>query len=305
MPNESTEAIAAVLQEWPEVHGVAIEGLSEEVPNHPEYGEWFDESLLQTKDLTVTVYVPEDIPEAELRLRLRNAVDIVAGVGLDVGDAHATLMLGLVDEASWEEAWKKHFHPIPIGKEFVVVPKWEEESTDVGGRIPIVLEPGMAFGTGSHATTQLCLEALEQVDVEGKQVLDIGCGTAVLAIGAAKRGAAHVTAIDIDPVAVRVARDNAIENGVQDVVHAVEGDLLKGADEREYHVAFANILRDAVIALTPQALKQLLPGGVYIVSGFVTSQQEMVETALLNSQFSIQSRFLRDDWVAILAVKGS
>jgi ribosomal protein L11 methyltransferase len=301
VPSEASEAVAALLHEWPEVHGVTMEGVTGEEPMHPEWGEWFDESLLHTDDVTMSAYVPETVGREEIEDRVKAVLNRVRDAELSIGQAIDTLDIHLIDETSWEDAWKKEYKPIVVGKKFVIVPKWELEHFDIGNRLAIILEPGMAFGTGSHATTQLCLEALEDIDVTEKRVLDIGCGTAVLAIGAAKAGAKQVTAIDIDPVAVSVASGNVRDNGVENCVSVVEGDLLSRIEDDLYDLAFANILRDIVVALCPQAATRIRVGGYLITSGFVDSQQEAVLTALRENGFELRKTYQREDWVALVA----
>lgn len=306
VPDEAAEAVSGILQDWPEVQGVALEGRVTEPPPHLEYGEWFDEKLLSRSDTTVTFYVPQSgqTDEATLRLRLHQVFTDISAAGLQIGQALQTVQIHLVDETDWENAWKEHFHPLPIGHRLVIVPKWEAETYQPGHRLPIILDPGMAFGTGTHPTTQLCLEALETLQLEGQRVLDIGCGTAVLSIAAAKLGAVEVAAIDIDPVAVSAARLNVEDNHVSRTVSVEQGNLLSGhATGPQFDVAIANILRDVVILLAPQAASRLRPGGVFVTSGFVETQAEAVSNALADNGFHIIDRLQREDWVVLLALK--
>ncbi|MCF8563328.1 50S ribosomal protein L11 methyltransferase [Alicyclobacillus tolerans] len=305
VPQAATEAVSALLEEWPEVKGVEITGVHPGNVPHPEYGEWFDESLLQARRALVTVYVPDYVTEADIRHRTAHLRERMNRAGLREEMETLGLSLTRMDESEWASAWQEDFHPIPIGKRLVIVPKWEQE--EVGDRLPILLEPGMAFGTGTHATTQLCLLALERIQPQGKRVLDIGCGTAVLSIAAAKLGASSVAAIDIDPVAVDVAAANVRDNHVEGVVRVVQGDLLRNVDSAldgiAYDIAVANILRDPVVALAPQAYAHLLPGGVFIASGFVETQEQMVEAALTEAGFRDIERSVQADWVALTARK--
>lgn len=304
IPEESVEAIAALLNEWPEVKGVAMEGMGVSSAPHPEYGEWLDDSLLDSTEVSVQAYVPEYVERGELTVRLSHLRQQVQAADLPVM-AEGDWTLELFDESAWENAWKDQFQSIPVGRRLLIVPKWEMQGTQQGDRLPIVLEPGMAFGTGTHATTRLCLEALENSLVEGQRVLDIGCGTAVLAIAAARLGASEVAAIDIDPVAVQVARVNVADNGVDFVVHVEEGDLLSKVEDSGYQVAMANILRDPVISLVPDAFAKLTQGGRFIVSGFIVSQELAVHDALTKAGFAVMERLQEEDWVALVAKKTS
>lgn len=303
VPAEAVEAVTALLQDWPEVQGVAVEGRSDLHPPHPEWGEWFDERLPQTDALFIIVYVPETASAQELRARMAGVLGVVQGAGVDIGDGLSCVTLTMVDETDWENAWKAHYQPMQIGQRLAIVPTWQRDEYDAGARLVIELEPGMAFGTGTHPTTQLCMEALERIALDGQRVLDIGCGTGVLAMTAARLGAAEVVAVDIDPVAVASATTNVHLNGLADTVTVRQGNLLDGWQDGDYAVAVANILRDAVIALTPAVWHQLRAGGVFLSSGFVAQQASQVESALLASGFAEIRRWLREDWVVLSAVK--
>lgn len=303
---EATEAVSALIVDWPEVQGIAMEGAPETEPSHPEYGEFFDESLFSSDQVRFAFYLPETLLPSDIHHRLGEVFQRVRSAGLDVGPAEASVQLKRMDESTWENAWKQEYQPIEIGERLIVIPKWladsQAQNTD---RIPIYLEPGMAFGTGTHQTTQLCLQVLEKLSLQHQRILDIGCGTAVLSIAAAKLGASDVTAIDIDPVAVRVATENVSENGVGQQVKVFEGDLLVGIHEGGYDVAIANILRDIVIALAPQAAAVVRPGGLLVVSGFIESQTIMVQSALEAAGFEVSELRMMDDWVVMTAVRRS
>lgn len=303
VPYEASEAVAAVLQEWPEVYGVAMEGGPQPVAPHPEYGEYVADALSATADATVTTYVPETLPEADVWQRLDRLFATVNASGFAVGSPRDQAQLQLLEESSWEHAWKEEFHPIPVGSRLVIVPKWDAGAYDAGDRLPIILEPGMAFGTGTHATTQLCLQAMESVVQPGHRVADVGCGTAVLSIAAARLGASEVEAIDLDPVAVDVAVANVADNGVSGVVRVQQGELGDMPVTPAFDVIVANILRDIVIAVAPEAVRRLRAGGYLITSGFVDTQADAVRTAL-HALGLVEQRALRqDDWMALMAVK--
>ncbi|MCL6627030.1 50S ribosomal protein L11 methyltransferase [Alicyclobacillus shizuokensis] len=305
VPSESAEALAALLQEWPEVGGVAMEGDVATAPGHPEWGEWFDDSLLTKARFThIQVYVPELTREQEIRRRAEEALTKVEQGGLDIAGARASVGLRLVDESEWDNVWKQDFEPLSVGRRLRIVPRWQADADTQEhlGRIALRLEPGMAFGTGMHETTQLCLEALEDFVRADSRVLDIGCGTAILAIAAAKLGAREATAIDIDPVAVDVARENVRDNRVDDRVQVRQGDLLTAVAESGFDLAVANILRDIIVRLAPQAAAKLRPGGVFISSGFVHEQTPPIEDALTRAGMRIVERRSRGDWLALVAV---
>jgi len=309
VPHEAADAVSAVLQSFPEVQGVAMEGGVTPDVLHPEYGEFLDDVLrTPSAAVTLTVYVPATHARAALETRIHAALLQVSDAGLEIGQAVASLTLTIVDEEEWASAWKEDYHPIPIAERFLVIPKWDADVTpEEAGRLRIVLEPGMAFGTGTHETTQMCLEALEDATVADRRVLDVGCGTAVLAIGAARLGATRVLAIDIDPVAVAVATDNVVDNGVATVVDVRVGDLLGDTpmDEPQFDIVIANILRDVVVALTPQVAPRVRPGGLFITSGYIAAHVPVVEAALQASGFTVQKIYQKRDWIALAAVKNA
>jgi ribosomal protein L11 methyltransferase len=303
VPWEAAEAVAAVLHEWPEIQGVTMEGGPREPVQNPEFGEWMDELLTDSDTTEITVYVPEHVSQAEVRSRFIDSIERVRAAGMPVGDAIQTISIEPVDESSWENAWKEDFQPIPVGDRLVVVPKWWVDDYDPGSRIPVILEPGMAFGTGTHATTQLCLEALQEIPLTGASVLDVGCGTAILSIAAAKLGASRVLGIDIDPVAVKAAQANVADNGETGRIRIVQGDLLSPSLESGYDVLVANILRDILIRLMPQAAEKLKSGGTILLSGFVTDQEDAIRAAMSEHGFTVEQRLSREDWVAIIGRK--
>lgn len=305
VPSESVEGISALLMEWPEVQGVAVEGRTEDQPLHPEWGEWFDESLLKTDTMVVSFYVPEWVEERAIRDRIAVDYTAVRNAGLALPSIESSVRIGTVDETDWENAWKAHYQPISIGKTLAIVPTWERDSFSDPHRRVLYLEPGMAFGTGTHATTQLCMEVIETLPLSGKVVLDVGCGTGVLAMTAALCGADHVTAVDIDPVAVSAAQVNVGLNAMDELVTVTEGNLLDGWTGGQFDVAVANILRDAVILLMPQVWNQLKPGGLFLSSGYVETQAERVEAELVRTGFTDVRWFMKEDWVVLMAVKGA
>ncbi len=303
---ESVEALTALVQEWPEMQGVVVEGAVGVQPPHPEYGEWFDECLLNNQSSLVTVYVPVQVAESILRSRLAQVFSRLIASGLELDTTAQNVSIGVVDESDWEQAWKGEYHPISVGSRWVIIPCWDETEPAVeasGGRIPLLLEPGMAFGTGTHETTQLCLEALSDEVTPGMKILDVGCGTALLSIAAAKIGARQVVALDIDPVAVAVARENVNLNHVASIVTVFQADLLAGFEDSGFDVIVANILRDTVIALIPDGVGRLCPGGRMIVSGFVESQRIAVESAFFAARMQVVKRRRRGEWVTLEAKK--
>jgi ribosomal protein L11 methyltransferase len=207
-----------------------------------------------------------------------------------------------VADEDWAEAWKAHYHPVRIGQRVLIRPIWVP--LEIGpDDVEIALDPGMAFGTGTHPTTQLCLEALEARLQPGAHVLDLGCGSGILAIGAAKLGAHHVLGLDIDPVAVDVARANIVSNGVADRVTIEQGSLENIiTSARRFDLIVVNILARTIIQMCDQHLGQTVrPGGLAIFSGIIADQAADVEAALRKTGLTPTQRRQQGDWVAIEA----
>ena len=207
-----------------------------------------------------------------------------------------------VAEEDWAEAWKKQLKVLHIGQRIVIQPSWLDY-TPAPGEIIIRLDPGMAFGTGLHPTTQMCLAALEELVNPGTHVLDLGTGSGILAIAAAKLGAGHVLAVDNDPVAVKTARGNVATNGVQETVNLVRGSL---ADVPEsYDLIVVNILAKVIVEMAQQGLaNRLRPGGTLIAAGIITDQKLQVVTALKRAGLALTGQQLIDDWVCLVAERG-
>jgi ribosomal protein L11 methyltransferase len=219
-----------------------------------------------------------------------------------------------VQEADWAEAWKQHYHPILIGKHLVIVPAWMENPRPE--RIEIRMDPGMAFGTGTHPTTQLCLEYLEEViqpspgmlRTENQSVIDIGCGSGILSVAAIKLGFTKALGVDIDTDSVRVSRENALLNSVSQEFETDLGsvaEVLRGDFSlQQAAVVVANILAPVIVKLLDEGLGRLVqPGGVLILSGIIESQAQEVETALQRNGLSLVGKKQILDWVSILATR--
>jgi ribosomal protein L11 methyltransferase len=214
----------------------------------------------------------------------------------------------LIQQTNWAEAWKVHYHPIAIGKRLMIIPAWLE--TPSPERIPIRIDPGMAFGTGTHPTTQLCLEEIETFLDETParpaawEVIDIGCGTAILAIAALQLGAAHALGVDIDADAIRAARENAATNGVQDRLELGLGSLAEvlhgNYSIKQSHLVLANILAPVLARLLDEGLGDLLTaGGRLVLSGILAEQAQDVEIAAIRNGLQLAGRRQSGDWVAL------
>ena len=212
-----------------------------------------------------------------------------------------------VQDSDWENNWREYYKPIEIGERLVVVPEWE--AVPDNGRLPLRLDPGLIFGTGSHATTKMCLRALEKAAAPGRKVLDLGCGSGILGIGAQVLGCAECTGVDIDPKAPDVACANAALNGIGSDRFAVyAGDVLQdGAMVRRlgsgYDIVLANIVADVIIALAPRVKDFLKEDGTFICSGIIDGREGEVEAALKGAGLTINEHMHEEEWNAYVCGK--
>ncbi len=234
---------------------------------------------------------------SELRQRLATEANC-SEEGSDV----LSISVRMADDSEWS-GWKQAFKPFRLTGRIVVTPNGNVEGS-AGDDITISIDPGQAFGTGQHPTTAGCAALLESVIKGGERVLDIGTGTGILAIAAAKLGASEVIAIDIDPIAVRCSNENIARNGVAEVVTSLKGDLLKGVDG-SFDIILANILAGPVIEISAKAACLLKEGGVIITSGYVLKSEGEVVRAMIGAGLEIIERFQEHDWVALAASRKS
>mgnify|MGYP001100224624 FL=1 len=213
-------------------------------------------------------------------------------------------------EEDWATSWQKYYQPIPVGKRVYIVPDWMRGQGTPEGRVPLYLNPGLTFGTGAHPTTQLCLELLEEALRPGDKVLDLGCGSGILAIAALALGASRAIGVDIDPKAADVAFENAALNGVgPDRLSVYAGDVLSDKklaarlEPGQNRVVLANIVADVIIPLSATAGRFMTDGGVFLTSGIIDGRQEEVKAALEHNGFAVVSHLERGGWHAFQAVR--
>ncbi|MHB0913317.1 MAG: 50S ribosomal protein L11 methyltransferase [Armatimonadota bacterium] len=252
------------------------------------------------QDETVKGYLPVDDRLEERLLAMRERVGELGSLGLEVGE----FTIGYVEEEDWAESWKQYFTTTRVGKKIIIKPTWEEYTPASKREIVIELDPGMAFGTGSHATTRLCLAAMEKYLKPRSVVVDFGTGSGVLAIAAVKMRARLVIAFDFDPIAVRVARENVVRNDVMEAVEVHQAESPRFIGEGVDMVC-ANIIAEVIIANVSEIARLLRLGGLLIASGITTGKAFDVEQALRNEGFDILSTLSEGEWVEITAVKGS
>jgi|GEM_PF-18830 len=271
--------------------------------NH-QYWDYVDEELMQEKQglCRITFYLSDD-PEGYHRLaQVRMALSQLKAAHPE----YAPLLLTMNDleDADWENNWKQFYKPMEIGERLIVVPEWEQANTQ--GRIPLILNPGLTFGTGSHATTRLCLTALEETIHGGERVLDLGCGSGILSIAALRLGAEHAFACDIDEKCVEVAYENAALNGIDRSRYTVRwGDVLSDQQLKAeigggYDMVVANIVADVIIGLSGQVRPFLKEDGLFLCSGIIDDRAEEVARHLREAGWDILRTRQSEGWFSYL-----
>ena len=207
--------------------------------------------------------------------------------------------LTAMEDQDWLEGWKQYFSPIEISPRLAITPSWEQ-FTPREGQAAVILDPGMAFGTGAHGTTYTCLQALSDFLQPGMRVCDVGAGSGILAIAAVKLGAGAITATDNDDLAIRVARENAELNDVAERIDFRVASLLDGVDG-PFDLVIANILAPVILELLPQLPRVLVPGGVFISSGYIMEQEPDIRAALEKAGHRILQRYEREGWVTLVS----
>jgi len=207
-----------------------------------------------------------------------------------------------VKNEDWEQSWKKYYHTFKVGERLVIKPSWEDYLVQ-DGEVVIEIDPGMAFGTGIHASTRFCLRFVDQYVKGGEYIVDAGCGSGILSIGAAKLGASSIFAMDIDDVAVKVARENILLNGLQDIIQVEEGDIVEVLHSKKADMILANITAEVVTYLIPEAAKVLPSGGYFFGSGIVDSRWPGVQQQLQKHGFIIEQVLSDVDWIGVAARK--
>ena len=217
-----------------------------------------------------------------------------------INAAYDDVTTSYVEDSDWENNWREYYKPIEVGEKLVVVPEWEEAPQD--GRLPLRLDPGLIFGTGSHATTRMCLAALEKFSKPGVRVLDLGCGSGILGIGALILGCDSCLGVDIDPKAPDVVMSNAALNGIgADKMPAWAGDIIADASLRArigggYQLVLANIVADVIIPLSAVVRQFMAPGAVFICSGIIEHRWPETEAALISNGFEILDHKSEEEW---------
>ena len=283
--------------------GTAIEDRYDVTSSKKEDGMWdmIDEDVLRhmSEDVLVKAYFKDDQSAKETLLLVQEKLREIGRMDLGFDLGSLVVEHTSVHEQDWAENWKKYYKPFRAGEHLVIKPSWEPyEAQD--GDLVLELDPGMAFGTGTHETTFMCMEQLERYVKPGCRAIDVGCGSGILALAAAKLGARDVLAIDLDELAVKVAAENTVKNGLSDVVRVKHSDLLENSEEQA-DVIVANIIADVICFLCGPAKKHLLPGGVFICSGIIREREDDVQRALAQAGYTVCNRLAKGEWVCLAA----
>ena len=246
--------------------------------------------------LLVKAYAPNDDSREKLVAGMEVVVRLL-GLVRPVGGLNSRL----IQEEDWALAWRKQYTIQHLGKRLVICPTWLSYQPEQH-EVVVRLDPGMAFGTGVHPTTRMCLRTLDELVKNGMRVADVGCGSGILSIAAAKLGASKALALDVDDLAVRVARENVEANGVSQVVDVVEGALRHDPTQPSpnYDLIVANITLNPIVDLAPHIVNSLGPGGLAVLSGLLQEQGPTVESAFDSLGASLQSRAAIDDWLTLV-----
>ena len=288
-----------------DVDGVMVEDgeeFQDFLENNRDYWDYVDEDLERRMvgRSRITFYLEAREAGFAKLGEVRIALEGLKREGRDLG----TLLMTLedVEDADWENNWKQYYKPMEIGERLLVVPQWEE--ADPGDRVPLYLDPGLTFGTGAHATTRLCLTALETLVRGGERVLDLGCGSGILSVAALRLGAGSALAVDIDDKCRTAARENAGLNGIgPDRLDILVGNLLTDEAAAEkigggYDLVLANIVADVIIALAPRVRGLLSPGGTFLCSGIIEGRADETANALTANGVTIRERREDNGWYA-------
>ena len=302
---QAVEAVTDIL------YGLGAQGVAIDEPVDVErlredelYWDYIDEKLLEndTEETKIMAYFSEEetnLPEkiAVIKEKIRNLTEF----GLSIGSG--TVELSNVNQEDWESAWKQYFKPVHVTDRIVVKPEWEEYSPQEG-EIVIEIDPGMAFGTGTHETTSMCINQIEKNLKAGDRVIDIGSGSGILSMAAVLLGAEKATGVDLDPVAVRVALENVELNNLQDRIEILHGNLTDVIREKA-DIVVANIMADIILILLEDVREFIKDDGLFISSGIIQEKRAAVEARLLEKNFSIVEVETKGEWCAITAQKKS
>ncbi|MBA2869840.1 ribosomal protein L11 methyltransferase [Anoxybacillus calidus] len=300
--HEAVEAISNILHEAG-AGGVVIEDpfdLTKE--RDTSFGEIYqlNPDDYPEEGVIIKAYLPVNSFLGETVKEIKQAINNLMLYDIDLGKNSITI--SEVNEEEWATAWKKYYNPVKISEKFTIVPTWETYEPVSSDELIIELDPGMAFGTGTHPTTVMCIQALEKCVHPNDTVIDVGTGSGILSIAAAMLGAKSVKALDLDPVAVDSAKLNVKLNKVQNVVTVSQNNLLDNIKEPA-NIIVANILAEIILRFIDDAYRLLEKDGFFITSGIIQAKKQEVKDGLIRAGFIIEETLVMEDWVAFIARK--
>jgi len=302
---EAVEAVTNILYETG-ANGSIIEDPKDFLFQEHDPLDWdyVDEELMtkgHQKDVVIKTYISEEKNVTEFVEIIKNRIFSLKDFGIDIGKG--SIDLGNVNEEDWANNWKAYYKPTKVGEKVVVKPTWEEYSPNEGDLI-IELDPGMAFGTGTHETTSMCIQELEKYVSKDSTVFDIGCGSGILAIAAAKLGAREVVAVDLDEVAVTVSKENVDKNEVKDSVRVLHGNLTEVV-EGKADIVVANIIADIIEILAKDVANFMKDDAVFISSGIILAKVDEVKECLIENGFDVITVNRQGEWAEIVCKKNN
>lgn len=277
--------------------------------NNRKYWDYVDDELEKLKESTssITFYLSDDAVGAESLIAVKNKMYEMKKADKDGEYGELKVSVENVKDEDWSENWKKYFHPLPIGERVLIVPEWEQDEVkNPENRTIFTINPGLSFGTGSHESTQMCIEEIEKAVKSGDNILDLGCGSGILSVIALLLGADSATAVDIDEKAVEVSFSNLELNKLENSrMTGYAGDITSDIMLREkigtgYEIVVANIVSDVIIALAPFVRKFMKKGGTFICSGIINERANEVENALKSAGLIVEKVRQRNEWSAII-----
>ncbi|MGE7605477.1 50S ribosomal protein L11 methyltransferase [Peribacillus frigoritolerans] len=302
--NEAVEPVSNILHEAG-ASGVVIEDPLELVKERENvFGEIYhlNPDDYPNEGVVIKAYLPVNSFLGDTIDAIKESINNLLLFDIDLGKN--VVSISEVNEEEWATAWKKYYNPVKISERFTIVPTWEDYTPVSSDELIIELDPGMAFGTGTHPTTVMCIQALERTVTPGDLVVDVGTGSGVLSIAAALLDAKRIQSLDLDEVAVQSAKQNVEINNVQDKVSVSQGNLLDGVNEQT-DIVVANILAEVIMRFTDDVAKVVKPGGYFIASGIIQTKKQDVKEAIIASGFTVEETILMEDWVAIIAKRNA
>ena len=279
-------------------YDLKVKGVVVDDPDLEPEESWAPDAVAKPTHSAVTGYLPADAEWESHRNQLEAAISRISGENA----FEYTIAYKPIDEEDWAESWKAFFHPQKITQHLVIKPTWRTYQPSPGEQV-IELDPGMAFGTGTHPTTMLCIQLLEKYIKPGDAILDVGTGSGILMIAAAKLGAAKLTGLDLDPMAVDVARRNLDQNRIQpDMVELSVGDLVHTVTGH-FDIVVANILAEVIIDLLDDVARVVRPGGRFLCSGIIESRQAAVAEKMAACGFDVIEVKMEEEWVAMIGTR--